>query len=51
MNAKEFKLAKLYIAPAIEVIDIEMTQNILQPSQPANQQFNLPEYTDGGDAW
>ena len=43
MNAQEFKLAAQYIAPDIEVIEIELTQNILTAS--------LPDVGDGGDAW
>lgn len=43
MNAQEFKLAERYVAPDIEVIEIELTQNILTAS--------LPEVGDGGDAW
>ncbi len=44
--------AELYAAPQVEVIDIELTQNILQGSPtPAQQDFGLPDYTDGGDAW
>jgi len=43
MNAQEFKLAERYVAPDIEVIEIELTQNILTAS--------LPDVGDGGDAW
>ncbi|HHU26392.1 MAG TPA: hypothetical protein GXZ56_07220 [Bacteroidales bacterium] len=44
--------AELYAAPHVEVIDIELTQNILQNSPaPAQQDFGLPDYTDGGSAW
>jgi hypothetical protein len=43
MNKIEFKSAELYITPDIEVIEIELTQNILTAS--------LPEVGDGGDAW
>jgi hypothetical protein len=43
MNTREFKLAEQYIAPDIEVIEIELTQNILDAS--------LPDVGDGGDAW
>jgi hypothetical protein len=35
--------AEQYSAPDIEVIDIELTQNILTAS--------LPDVGDGGDAW
>lgn len=34
-----------YAAPVIEVIDIELTQNILSGS------FELPPVGDGEDAW
>jgi hypothetical protein len=43
MKTKELKLAAQYIAPDIEVIEIELTQNILTAS--------LPDVGDGGDAW
>ncbi|MGI6572859.1 MAG: hypothetical protein ACOX19_05500 [Fermentimonas sp.] len=43
------KTVELYSAPQVEVIDIELTQNILQGS--TQQDFALPDYTDGGDAW
>ncbi len=46
------KPAVLYTAPQVEVIDIELTQNILQGSPaPAQQQFGLPTYEDDGTAW
>ena len=32
MDNKEFKPAEQYTAPSIEVIEIELTQNILQSS-------------------
>ena len=32
MSKKEFKPAEQYTAPSIEVIEIELTQNILQSS-------------------
>ena len=48
MKNKELKPAEQYTTPCVKVIDIELTQNILQPSQPANQQFGLPNYDDGG---
>jgi hypothetical protein len=32
MSKKEFKPAEQYTAPSIEVIEIELTQNILQGS-------------------
>lgn len=38
-----------YVAPAIEIIDIELTQNFLG-SDGANG-AELPEYQDGGSAW
>ncbi|MGI6572872.1 MAG: hypothetical protein ACOX19_05565 [Fermentimonas sp.] len=44
------KPVELYSAPQIEVIEIELTQNILQPSN-GEGTFDLPEYQDGGDAW
>ena len=43
MDNKEFKPAEQYTAPSIEVIEIELTQNILTAS--------LPDVGDGGDAW
>ena len=43
MNKIEFKSTELYITPDIEVIEIELTQNILTAS--------LPDVGDGGDAW
>ena len=45
MNKKEFKSAEQYIAPAIEVIEVELSQNIL------NASGMLPPIGDGGDAW
>ncbi len=42
--------AELYAAPHVEVIDIELTQNILTGSN-KDGTFALPDYTDGGDAW
>ncbi len=45
MNKKEFKFAEHYIAPAIEVIEVELSQNILDASG------MLPPIGDGGDAW
>lgn len=48
MNKKEFKSAEQYIAPAIEVIEVELSQNILQGSNP---NAGLPGIGDGGDAW
>jgi hypothetical protein len=47
MSIKEIKLSEQYVAPDIEVLEIELTQNILQQSG----EFNLPDYTDGGPAW
>jgi hypothetical protein len=44
MNNKEFKLAKQYTAPVIEVVEIELTQNILQASGNAPSNF-------GGEDW
>lgn len=32
MDNKKFKSAEQYVAPSIEVIEIELTQNILQSS-------------------
>ncbi|MDI9604547.1 MAG: hypothetical protein QM305_04355 [Bacteroidota bacterium] len=44
--------AGLYTAPQVEVIDIKLTQNILQGSPtPAQQNFGLPTYEDDGNAW
>jgi hypothetical protein len=45
MNTTKFHSASAeqYIAPDIEVIEIELTQNILTAS--------LPDVGDGGDAW
>lgn len=48
MSTLEFKSAEYYTAPDIEVIEIELNQNILQPSQ---VQRGLPDFEDGGDAW
>lgn len=45
MNNKEFKSAEHYIAPGIEVIEVELSQNIL------NASGMLPPIGDGGDAW
>ena len=47
MNKKEFKSAEQYIAPAIEVIEVELSQNILQCSSGAE----LPPIDDGGSEW
>lgn len=43
MNAQEFRSAERYVAPNIEIIEIELSQNILTAS--------LPDVGDGGDAW
>ena len=43
MKTKTFKSAEQYTAPDIEIIEIELTQNILTAS--------LPDVGDGGDAW
>jgi hypothetical protein len=43
MSTIVFELAERYIAPDIEIIEIELTQNILTAS--------LPDVGDGGDAW
>ena len=43
MNTREFKSVEQYVAPDIEVIEIELSQNILTAS--------LPDVGDGGDAW
>ncbi len=47
MNTKEFKSAEPYTSPDIEVIEIELTQNILQPSPyTGNAPANF-----GGEDW
>ncbi|HPY22498.1 MAG TPA: hypothetical protein PK155_04825 [Bacteroidales bacterium] len=38
-----YAATRVYIAPDIEIIEIELTQNILTAS--------LPDVGDGGDAW
>jgi len=43
MNTREIKSGEQYVAPDIEVIEIELSQNILTAS--------LPDVGDGGDAW
>ncbi len=43
------KPVEFYSAPQVEVIDIELTQNILQGS--TQKSFGLPTYEDDGDAW
>ncbi len=43
MNTREFKSGEQYVASDIEVIEIELSQNILTAS--------LPDVGDGGDAW
>ncbi|HPH52779.1 MAG TPA: hypothetical protein PLY62_01780 [Bacteroidales bacterium] len=43
MKNKTLKPAEQYTSPDIEVIEIELTQNILTAS--------LPDVGDGGDAW
>jgi len=43
MKNKTLQPAEQYTAPDIEVIEIELTQNILTAS--------LPDVGDGGDAW
>ncbi len=43
------KSAGLYTSPQVEVIEIELTQNILTGS--TQKGFGLPNYDDGGDAW
>jgi hypothetical protein len=48
MNTLEFKSAERYVAPEIEVIEIELTQNILEGSQ---VQRSLPNFEDDGNAW
>ncbi len=45
MKNTELKSAEQYTAPDIEVVDIELTQNILSGS------FKLPPVGDGEDAW
>ncbi len=47
MNTIEFKSAEQYSAPEIEIIEIELTQNILN----ASVERSLPNFDDGGDAW
>lgn len=51
MKTKEVKQQKAadepYVAPAIEIIDIELTQNILESSGDGV----LPGVGDGGLAW
>ena len=52
MKKEELKLAEQYIAPDFKVVEIELTQNILQGSPtPTQQQFGLPTYEDDGTAW
>ncbi len=54
MKTKEVKQQKAadepYVALAIEIIDIELTQNILQASD-ASGDGVLPGVGDGGLAW
>ncbi len=45
MNTQEFKPTEHYIAPLIDVIEVELSQNILDASG------TLPPIGDGGDAW
>jgi hypothetical protein len=47
MNKKEYKSAEQYTSPDIEVIEIELTQNILQPSPGTG---NAPA-NFGGEDW
>ena len=46
MDNKEFKPAEQYTAPSIEVIEIELTQNILQGSGGGNAPGDF-----GGEDW
>lgn len=47
MSNNELKPAEQYTAPAIEIIDIELTQNYLESSGDGV----LPGVGDGGLAW
>jgi hypothetical protein len=47
MNKKEYKSVQQYTAPDIEVVEIELTQNILQPSPDMG---NAPA-NFGGEDW
>ena len=47
MNKKEYKSVEQYTSPDIEVIEIELTQNILQPSP---DKGNAPA-NFGGEDW
>ncbi len=47
MSTIELKSDEQYTAPGIEVIEVELSQNILQGSPGAE----LPGIGDGGDAW
>lgn len=46
MGKNEFKSAKQYAAPDIEVVEIELTQNILQGSDKGNAPSNF-----SGEEW
>ncbi len=46
MKIKEFKSAEQYTAPDFEVVEIELTQNILQGSNFGNAPSNF-----GGEDW
>ncbi len=46
MDKNEFKSAEQYTAPDIEVVEIELTQNILQGSDKGNAPSNF-----GGEDW
>lgn len=48
-QASTGKPVELYTAPQVEVMDIELTQNILQGS--TQKDFSLPDYEDDGYAW
>lgn len=41
MNIKEYNLTEQYVAPDIEVFEIELTQNILQGSNFGNAPNNF----------
>ncbi|MGI5847352.1 MAG: hypothetical protein ACOX5T_04930 [Candidatus Cryptobacteroides sp.] len=47
MDKQEIKSAEQYTAPDVEVIEIELTQNILQ----ASGSGGLDDFDDGGSAW
>jgi hypothetical protein len=47
MDKQEINSAEQYTAPDVEVIEIELTQNILQ----ASGSGGLDDFDDGGSAW